>query len=260
MPVGESLEAHDQRVGGIVEPAERRADRDPPVMGAVEALHQFRGPLDAVLGGLDHRLGQDPHHRLGPVEGGSRDHHPHPRAADRLDGRVGVVVSRIDETGDAVAQHLHRGQRRADQHVVPLHRPFVGIHVVEQKGLRVGLVGKPARHLERGMKMVVDEAGRPHHAGRVGNRRGLPVGLDRRRLADRRDLPVCDSDRRVTDDAAAFVHGNQPIDVRNKPVGALGHGRSRSPVGFGRAWAAKMGARHHTNRGVLRPRGSSSSA
>ena len=61
-------------------------------------------------------------------------------------------------------EQLGRGERRRHAHVLAVERRLVGIHAVEQERLRVGLVGEPARELERGMQMTVDEARRRHRA------------------------------------------------------------------------------------------------
>jgi len=58
-----------------------------------------------------------------------------------------------------MAQLFHGGKRGGDVNVLGVGRDFVGIHVLEQEGLRVGFVGQAARELEGRMQVIVDQAG-----------------------------------------------------------------------------------------------------
>ena len=132
-----------------------------------------------------------------------------------------MVVAGIDEAGDAVLEQFGGGERRRDAHVVGVERGLVGVHAVEQERLRVGLVGKPARELERRMQMAVDEARRRHGVAAVdGLLAGVVLG-DLGRLADRDDLAALHGDRRIADDAAAGIDGDQPVDVGDDEIDGL---------------------------------------
>src|SRR5262249_48163989 len=97
----------------------------------------------------------------------------------------------------------------------------VGIHAVEQEGLRIGLVGEPPRERERRMQMAVDEAGRRDGAAAVdlcstGKALGYLSGL-----VDGDDLALVHGDRRIADNAALRVDGDQPIDIGDDEIDGL---------------------------------------
>src|SRR5262249_37602942 len=105
--------------------------------------------------------------------------------------------------------------------VVAVERRLVGIHAVEQKRLRIGLVGEPARELERRMQMAIDEAGR---RDAVAAADGLPGGMTFRHLvslADGDDLALMHCHRSVADDAALRIDCDQPVNVIDNEVDAL---------------------------------------
>ena len=219
--LGELVEADDQFVGGVVEPAERGAGAEPRIAGLGIFLQHRLGALQRRRGVLDHPLGQDAQHRLGQVERRARHDHADAGRHHAFDRRLRVVVAGIDEAGDAVLEQFGRGERRRDAHVVAVERGLVGIHAVEQERLRVGLVGEPARKLERRMQMAVDEARRRHGVAAVD---GLLAGValrDLGRLADRDDLAAVHRDRRVADDAALRIDGDQPVDVLDDEIDGL---------------------------------------
>lgn len=130
-----------------------------------------------------------------------------------------MIVARVDETGDAVAQQLGAGMRGGDLDVLALHRRLVRVHAVEQEGLRIGLVGEPAREVERRVEMAVDHAGGRDGAARI---EGLRIGMrlnDRVRLADRNDPALGDRHARILDDAPRLVDRDEPADVADDEVG-----------------------------------------
>jgi hypothetical protein len=226
--VGEALEADDQLVGGVVEPAERGAGAEPRVARLGVARQHFGGALHRDVGGLDHALGQDAEHRLREIEGGARHDRADAGRQHTLDRGFGMIVAGIDEAGHAVTQQLRAGKRRRHPHVVGFERGLVGIHAVEQERLGIGFVGEPARELERRMQMAIDEAGRRHRGAAVDLALAR-VGLHEvSRLADRDDLAAVDRDRRIADDAAVRIHGDQPGDVGDDEINGL-HGYSFSP-------------------------------
>ena len=217
----EPVEADDQFVGGVVEPAERCARREPWV-AALRILLQHRfGALQRRCGVLDHPLGQEPQHRFGEIERGARHHHADAGGDHAFDRRLGMVVAGIDEAGDAVLEQLGRGQRRRHPDVVAVERGFVRIHAVEQERLGVGLVGEPARKLERGMQVAVDETRRHHRVAAVD---GPPAGVapgDLGRLADRDDPAAVHRNRRVANDPPLRIDGDQPGDVLDDEIYVL---------------------------------------
>src|SRR4051812_47959745 len=71
------------------------------------------------------------------------------------------------------------------------------------------------------MQVAVDEARRRHGVPAAD---GLLAGVafcNIRRLADRRDLAALHGNRRIADDAAAGIDGDQPGNVRDDKIDSL---------------------------------------
>jgi len=69
--------------------------------------------------------------------------------------------------------------------------------------------------------MAVDEARRRNGvAAADGLLAGVALG-DLHRLADRRDLAALHGNRRIADDAAAGIDGDQPVDIGNDKIDSL---------------------------------------
>ena len=132
-----------------------------------------------------------------------------------------MVIAGVDEAGDAVLEQFRRGERRRKAHVIAVERRFVRIHAVEQERLRVRLVRQPARKLERGMQVAVDEARRRHRIGGIDRPRG-GIGLRYRGgLVDGDNLSAFHRDRRIAHDAAAGIDGNEPVDIGDDQINGL---------------------------------------
>ena len=201
----------------------------PPWAGAV-FVEQLLGLGQAAIGGLDHALGQQAQDRLGLVEAAGRQHHAQAGSGDRACRGVGMIVARIDEAGDAVPEQLDRRERGADVHVFLGHGSLVGIHVIEQKRLGIGFVGEPARHLKRGMQMVVDKTRRPDHALAVDHLVAAPGTLDVGGLAHGDELAAFHGHGRVAYDPALGVDGYQPVNVPYDQIGLLRCAHLLSPT------------------------------
>ena len=143
-----------------------------------------------------------------------------------------MIIAGIDEAGDAVLEQFGGGERRGELHVLGLERGLVRIHPVEQERLGVGLVGEPARELERRVQMAVDVAGRRHGVAAVDGAARRILGDEFGRLADRDDAAGVDRDRRVTDDAAARIDRDQPADIGDEKINRL-HNASTAHGLFG---------------------------
>jgi hypothetical protein len=219
--VGERLETGDEFVGGIVEAAERRARAEAQIAGLGVALEHVRGAFERDIGRLDHAFGENAEHGLGQVEGRPRHDHANAGRHHAFDGGFGVVVAGIDEAGDAVPQKLGRRERRRHPHVVAFEGGLVGIHAVEQERLGVRFVGEPARELERGMQVAIDETRRRHRGAPIDAALCRVSGRQFRRLADRHDGAAVDGDRGIANDAAGAVHGDQPADIGDDEIDGL---------------------------------------
>ena len=163
----------------------------------------------------------------------------------------GMIVAGIDEAGDAVLEQFGGGERGGEFDVLGVERGLVRIHAVEQERLGVGLVGEPARELERRMQVAVDVARRRHGVAAVDGAAGRILRGEIGGLADGDDLAGVDGDRRVADDAAAGIDGDQPADIGDEEINRLhafhsdlnststrrsGGGDGRLPLPLGEGW------------------------
>ena len=129
-----------------------------------------------------------------------------------------MIVAGVGEAGDAVAQQFERGEGRTDLDVFARIGCLVGIHVLEQELLGVGLIGQPARELERRMKMVVDKPWRDHASPRAGHRAGCPLAQHVGRFADRHKLARGHRERGIAQHAPIRVDADQPVDVGDEKI------------------------------------------
>ena len=129
-----------------------------------------------------------------------------------------------------------------------LERRLVRIHAVEQKRLRIGLVGEPARQRKGGMQVTVDETRRRYRAAAIDYVPSGKASGDHRRLVDGDNAPVIHRDRRVADDAAELLFAGAVMSPGGRYDVLLDHDAADVVAAEAQAELAGLQALRHPGR------------